>query len=65
MVRILYHNTCVNIDQGACISYMRNAEAVGQQAKSFTVAGTGLHLNGKLTQGENIADNGGVKQAFK
>ncbi|KAJ1350444.1 hypothetical protein KIN20_006235 [Parelaphostrongylus tenuis] len=45
--------------------FEKRAQCIIDQYSGIEVPGTGLHVNGKLTQGENIADNGGVKQAFK
>ena len=39
------------------------ASCIEKQYSSYEVQ-PGLHLNGKLTLGENIADNGGIKQSF-
>ena len=35
------------------------------QYGNYTDTQVGIHLNGIITQGENIADNGGIKEAFK
>ena len=43
--------------------FKKRAEAVVQQYNGYEPL-PGLHVNGKLTQGENIADLGGVKLAY-
>lgn len=43
----------------------RLQKCIIDQYSSFEVPDTSLHVNGILTQGENIADNGGIKQAYR
>ncbi|KAK6734587.1 hypothetical protein RB195_018025 [Necator americanus] len=45
--------------------FEERSQCIINQYGKIEVPGTGLKVNGKLTQGENIADNGGIKQAFK
>ncbi|PIO72525.1 peptidase family M13 [Teladorsagia circumcincta] len=45
--------------------FLERAQCIIEQYGRIKVPGTGLKLNGKLTQGENIADNGGLKLALK
>ncbi|KAK6057712.1 peptidase family M13, partial [Cooperia oncophora] len=45
--------------------YKQRVQCIIDQYAGIEVPGTGRKVNGKLTQGENIADNGGVKQALR
>ena len=42
--------------------FEKRASCIADEYSSFTVAG-GVHLNGRLTLGENTADNGGLRVA--
>ncbi|MBN9167972.1 MAG: hypothetical protein BGO98_22030 [Myxococcales bacterium 68-20] len=50
--------------KGVNEEFERRAECVKNQYDSFVVLGD-VHVNGKLTLGENIADLGGIKLAYK
>ncbi|CAG0881750.1 unnamed protein product [Cyprideis torosa] len=45
--------------------FRRQARCIINQYGNFTVEDIGMNVNGKLTVGENIADNGGLKQAYR
>ncbi|KAG5671202.1 hypothetical protein PVAND_001411 [Polypedilum vanderplanki] len=45
-------------------AYLEKANCIIEQYANFTEPVTGLNLNGIKTQGENIADNGGIKEAY-
>ncbi|CEF59415.1 Phosphate-regulating neutral endopeptidase [Strongyloides ratti] len=45
--------------------FKKRTKCIVDQYGSYEVPDTGLKINGILTQGENIADNGGIKGAFR
>ena len=44
--------------------YEKRAQCVINQYGNYTAEQVGLNLNGINTQGENIADNGGIKESY-
>lgn len=46
-------------------AFRDRAQCIIDQYSRYKVNELGLYMNGKLTQSENIADNGGLKQAFR
>ena len=51
-------------DNSTAKEYENRAQCMIYKYGNFTAKQVGLNLNGINTQGENIADNGGVKEAY-
>ncbi|KOC65561.1 Endothelin-converting enzyme 1 [Habropoda laboriosa] len=49
----------------AIYGFHERARCLIDQYSHYTVSEVGMHIDGINTQGENIADNGGIKQAFR
>ncbi|KAL7629980.1 UNVERIFIED_CONTAM: hypothetical protein RMT77_019900 [Armadillidium vulgare] len=46
-------------------AFRERAQCIIDQYSSYKVEQVGQYMNGRITQGENIADNGGIKQAYR
>jgi len=51
-------------DTDSSDNFHQRAQCIINQYSNYKVDQVGIYLNGLNTQGENIADNGGIKQAF-
>jgi len=45
--------------------FREQAQCIVDQYSGYKLPGIDLFINGRMTQGENIADNGGLKQAYR
>uniref|UniRef100_A0A915JR62 Peptidase M13 C-terminal domain-containing protein n=1 Tax=Romanomermis culicivorax TaxID=13658 RepID=A0A915JR62_ROMCU len=52
-------------DNETVVMFEKKAQCIEDQYAKYEVDQVKLKVNGKNTKGENIADNGGLKQAFK
>lgn len=47
------------------LAFKKQIQCIIDQYSSYRIEEIGMNLNGFITQGENIADNGGLKQSFR
>ena len=53
------------VGRGNKKEYLRRSKCIVDQYSNYFVKQVGLNIKGKQTQGENIADNGGIKIAYE
>jgi len=46
-------------------AFRQRTQCIIDQYSAYKLEDVGLNINGRMTQGENIADNGGLKQAYR
>ncbi|KAJ8920319.1 hypothetical protein NQ315_011981 [Exocentrus adspersus] len=46
-------------------AFRERTQCIIDQYSRYKIDEVGLYINGRMTQGENIADNGGLKQSFR
>lgn len=46
-------------------AFRDRAQCIVDQYSRYKLQEVNLYINGRMTQGENIADNGGLKQSFR
>jgi membrane metallo-endopeptidase-like protein 1 len=46
-------------------AFRERTQCIIDQYSRFKLQEVDLYVNGRMTQGENIADNGGLKQSFR
>lgn len=46
-------------------AFRERTQCIIDQYSRYKISEVDLYINGRMTQGENIADNGGLKQSFR
>lgn len=46
-------------------AFRERAQCIVDQYSRYKLQEVNLYINGRMTEGENIADNGGLKQSFR